>query len=203
MADDRTEHILDAALTAFCQYGYGKTTMQDIARAAGMSRAALYLHFPSKEDLFRAGSRRAHSRALGEVDTALAQQGDVLPRVDAAMTAYFGGLLAEISSSVHGGEVLGASLDVAGDIVSEAHAALVTRLAGALQTAAAAGEVQFSTSDATAEDIALLLLAVADGLRKTSAAPQALQQRKALFLRLVHAGIAPVHQADSDGNAPS
>jgi AcrR family transcriptional regulator len=202
MADDRTGHILDAALTAFCRYGYGKTTMRDVARAAGMSRAALYLYFPSKEDLFRAGSRRAHSRALDAVDAALAQQGDVLSRVDAAMAAYFGGLLAQISSSVHGGEVLDASLDVAGDIVSEAHAALVVRLAGALQTAAAAGEVQFSTSDATAEDIALLLLAVADGLKKTSADPQSLQQRKALFLRLVHAGIAPLRQPPADGNAP-
>jgi AcrR family transcriptional regulator len=202
MTDDRTGHILDAALTAFCQYGYGKTTMQDVARAAGMSRAALYLHFPSKEDLFRAGSRRAHSRALDEVDAALAQHGDVLSRVDAAMAAYFGGLLAQISSSVHGGEVLDASLDVAGDIVSEAHAALVVRLAGALQTAAAAGEVQFSTSDATAEDIALLLLAVADGLKKTSADPQSLQQRKALFLRLVYAGIAPLRQPPAEGNAP-
>ncbi|MDQ0956453.1 AcrR family transcriptional regulator [Streptomyces sp. B4I13] len=202
MADDRTEHILDAALTAFCQYGYGKTTMQDVARAAGMSRAALYLHFASKEDLFRAGSRRAHSRALGEVDTALTQQGDVLSRIDAAVTAYFGGLLTQISSSVHGGEVLDASLDVAGDIVSEAHAALVARLASALHTAAAAGEVQFSTSDATAEDIVLLLLAVADGLKKTSADPQLREQRKALFLRLVTAGIAPMRQPPTESNAP-
>ncbi|MFD5271753.1 TetR/AcrR family transcriptional regulator [Streptomyces sp. NPDC058335] len=202
MADDRTEHILDAALTAFCQYGYGKTTMQDIARAAGMSRAALYLHFPSKEDLFRAGSRRAHAQALVEVDTALAEQGDVLSRVDAAMAAYFGGLLAQISSSVHGGEVLDASLDVAGDVVREAHAALVARLASALEAAAAAGEVQFSTSDATAEDIALLLLAVADGLKKTTTDPRLRQERKALFLRLVHAGIAPPRHPLSEDNAP-
>ncbi|MEN8655495.1 helix-turn-helix domain-containing protein [Streptomyces sp. 21So2-11] len=202
MADDRTEHILDAALTAFCQYGYGKTTMQDVARAAGMSRAALYLHFPSKEELFRAGSRRAHSRALGEVDTALAERGDVLSRVDAAMAAYFGGLLAQISSSVHGGEVLDASLDVAGDIAGEAHAALVTRLASALHAAEASGEVQFSTSDANAEDIALLLLAVADGLKKTSTDLGPRQERKALFLRLVHAGIAPLRHPSSEGNAP-
>lgn len=191
MADDRTAHILDTALTVFCQYGYGKTTMQDIARAAGMSRAALYLHFPSKEELFRAGSRRAHSRALGEVDAALAEQGEVLSRVDAAMAAYFEGLLAKISSSVHGGEVLDASLDIAGDIVSDAHAALAARLASALHAAEAAGEVQFTTSAATAEDIALLLLVVAEGLKKTSADPRSRREHKALFLRLVHAGITP------------
>jgi AcrR family transcriptional regulator len=191
MTDDRTGHILDAALTVFCQYGYGKTTMQDVARAAGISRAALYLHFASKEDLFRAGSRRAHSRALGQVDAVLAEQGDVLPRIDAAMSAYFEGVMGEISSSVHGGELLDAGLAITGDIVSEAHAALVARLAAALNAAEAAGEVQFSTADTTAEDVAPLLLAVADGLKKAGTDPQVWRERRALFLRLVRAGIAP------------
>ncbi|WP_030620823.1 TetR/AcrR family transcriptional regulator [Streptomyces fulvoviolaceus] len=191
MADDRTGHILDTALTVFSQYGYAKTTMQDVARAAGMSRAGLYLHFASKEDLFRAGSRRAHSRALGHVDAALAERGDVLSRVDAAMAAYFEELMAQISSSVHGRELFDASLTVTGDIVSEANAALAARLASALDAAATAGEVQFSTADATAEDIALLLLAVVDGLKKTSTDPAVWRERRALFLRLMRGAIAP------------
>ena len=191
MADDRTGHILDSALTVFSQYGYAKTTMQDIARAAGMSRAALYLHFASKEDLFRAGSRRAHGRALELVDAALTEEGDALSRVDAAMAVYFGELMTQISSSVHGGELFDASLTITGDIVSEAHAALVARLVSALDAAVTAGEVRFSTVDATAEDIALLLLAVADGLKTTSADPAIWRKRRALFLRLMHRAIAP------------
>jgi AcrR family transcriptional regulator len=191
MADDRTERILDAALTVFSQYGYAKTTMQDIARAAGMSRAALYLHFSTKEDLFRAGSRRAHSRALGQVDASLAEPGDVVSRVDAAMAAYFGELMAQISSSVHGGELLDAGLTITGDVVSEAQAALASRLASALNAAAAAGEVQFSTVDTTAEDVARLLLAVTDGLKETSTDPALWRERRVLFLRLVGAAIAP------------
>ncbi|MBD9725552.1 helix-turn-helix domain containing protein [Streptomyces caniscabiei] len=191
MVDDRVGRILDAALTVFSQYGYAKTTMQDIARAAGMSRAALYLHFSTKEDLFRAGSRRAHSRALAEVDVSLAGQGDVLSRVDAATAAYFGGLMAQISSSGHGGELLDAGLTITGDIVSQAHAALAARLASALDAAAAAGEVQFSAVGATAEDIARLLLAVTDGLKETSTDPVLWREHRALFLRLVGAAIAP------------
>ncbi|WP_106401443.1 TetR/AcrR family transcriptional regulator [Actinocorallia populi] len=189
MADDRIGHILDSALIVFSQYGYAKTTMQDIARAAGMSRAALYLHFASKEELFRAGSRRAHSRALGHADAALAEQGDVLSRVDAAMTAYFGELKAQISSSVHGGELVDATLAITGNIVGEARAALVARLVSALEAAAAAGEVRLSHVDATAEDIALLLLAVVDGLQKTSADPALWHRQRALFLRLVRGAI--------------
>ncbi|QYX75174.1 TetR/AcrR family transcriptional regulator [Streptomyces akebiae] len=191
MADNRNEHILDTALTVFSRYGYAKTTMQDIARAAGMSRAALYLHFSTKEDLFRAGARRAHSRALGEVDAALAEQGDVLSRIDAATDVYFGGLMAQISSGVHGGELLDAGLTITGDIVSEAHTALAARLASALDAAAAAGEVQFSNADTTAEDIARLLLAVTDGLKETSRDPALRREHKDLFLRLVRAAIAP------------
>ena len=191
MPDDRTGHILDSALTVFRQYGYAKTTMQDIARAAGMSRAALYLHFGSKEELFRAGSRRAHSRALGLVEASLAEEGDVLSRVDAAMAAYLGELTAQISSSVHGGELFDATLTITGDVVGEAQAALVARLTSALNAAAAAGEVQFATVDATAEDLALLLLAVTDGLKETSGNPAVCRERRALFLRLMRGAITP------------
>ena len=181
MTDDRDAQILDAALTVFHQYGYGKTTMQDIARAARLSRAALYLHFPTKEDLFRAGTRRAHAQALARADEALAGPGDVVSRVDAAMAAYFGGLMAQIASSAHGGELFDASLSVTGDLVTESHEALVARLAGVL------AEADLSTVDANAEQLARMLLAVANGLQKTSTDPK---PQRALFFRVVQAAVS-------------
>lgn len=48
----RAERILESASDLFAHYGYDKTTMEDIARASGVSKGALYLHFRSKEDLF-------------------------------------------------------------------------------------------------------------------------------------------------------
>jgi hypothetical protein len=74
-----------------------------------------------------------------------------MSRVDAAMAAYFEGLTAQISSSVHGGELFDAGLSITGDIVSEANATLVARLAATLNTAGAAGDILFTTADATAE----------------------------------------------------
>ncbi|MFG3513074.1 TetR/AcrR family transcriptional regulator [Streptomyces bobili] len=189
MPDDRAGHILDSALTVFHQYGYAKTTMQDIARAAGMSRAALYLHFAGKEELFRAGSRRAHLRALGLVDASLAEQGDVLSRIDAAMAAYFTELTAQISSSAHGGELFDATHTITEDIVGEARTALVARLAVALEEAAEAGEVRFAAVDTTAEELALLLLAVMDGLKNTSTDPAGRHERRTLFLRVMRAAL--------------
>ena len=56
--DARAERILDAAADLISHYGYDKTTVSDIARAAGVSKGAIYLHWDSKEALFEALLRR-------------------------------------------------------------------------------------------------------------------------------------------------
>jgi AcrR family transcriptional regulator len=45
------EEICDVAVKMFVEHGYDNTPMSGIARAAGLSKAGLYHHFPSKEDL--------------------------------------------------------------------------------------------------------------------------------------------------------
>lgn len=45
--------IVEAAIEVFNEKGYYKTTMNDIGKKIGTSKGALYLYFPSKEDLFR------------------------------------------------------------------------------------------------------------------------------------------------------
>ncbi len=52
MADEKAERILVAAQAVFLRYGFKRTTMGDIAEAAGISRPALYLVFPLKEKIF-------------------------------------------------------------------------------------------------------------------------------------------------------
>src|ERR1700731_4289007 len=47
------EAILVAATTAFLRYGFKKTSMDDVARAAGVSRQGLYFYFETKDLLFR------------------------------------------------------------------------------------------------------------------------------------------------------
>ncbi|SIS84234.1 TetR/AcrR family transcriptional regulator [Alicyclobacillus vulcanalis] len=47
------DRIEDAAKRAFSEFGYKGTTMDQIARLAGVSKGAIYLHFPSKEALFQ------------------------------------------------------------------------------------------------------------------------------------------------------
>jgi len=50
--EEREQRILDAAEKLFSHYGYDKTTVSDIAREAGISKGAIYLHYKSKDALF-------------------------------------------------------------------------------------------------------------------------------------------------------
>ena len=46
------EKIIQAARKNFAKKGYSDTSMDDIAKSAGVSKGGLYHHFPSKEELF-------------------------------------------------------------------------------------------------------------------------------------------------------
>ncbi len=58
MNTEREQRILNAAARLIVQYGYDKTTVSEIAQAAGISKGAVYLHFDSKETLFDALIKR-------------------------------------------------------------------------------------------------------------------------------------------------
>jgi AcrR family transcriptional regulator len=51
-SDKTQDQILAAAAEVIIRLGYDKTTMSDIAEAAGLSRRTIYLYFKGKEDLF-------------------------------------------------------------------------------------------------------------------------------------------------------
>jgi AcrR family transcriptional regulator len=59
---ERREQILSAATQAFARAGFAATSLDDIAAAAGISRAILYRHFDSKSHLYRAVLDRACTR---------------------------------------------------------------------------------------------------------------------------------------------
>lgn len=71
MREPKERAILDAATATFIRYGYRRTTMADIAEAAGMSRPALYLVFENKEAIFRGVVEMMMEDALEEIRAAL------------------------------------------------------------------------------------------------------------------------------------
>ncbi len=49
--NDKENSLLDAAMELFIRYGYDKTTVNEIAKKAGISKGAVYLHFDSKQSI--------------------------------------------------------------------------------------------------------------------------------------------------------
>jgi AcrR family transcriptional regulator len=54
----RQAHVLETALTVFLRHGFRKTSMGDIAKAAGISRQGIYLHFKDKDAIFSASMQK-------------------------------------------------------------------------------------------------------------------------------------------------
>jgi AcrR family transcriptional regulator len=61
------DSILDAAGVLLGRFGYHKTTMDDLAREAGVARRTLYLHFRSKDEIFLERIDRVVERLLSEL----------------------------------------------------------------------------------------------------------------------------------------
>jgi AcrR family transcriptional regulator len=75
-ADATRARLFDAAIAAFAEKGFHGTTTRDVAAAAGMSPAALYVHHRSKEELLYLISRSGHEHTLAMVQDAIASSDD-------------------------------------------------------------------------------------------------------------------------------
>jgi AcrR family transcriptional regulator len=69
---DTRGRILDAALELFSEHGFEGTTLQQIADRLGVTKAALYYHFPSKDDLLDA----LHAPLTADLETLLTEYED-------------------------------------------------------------------------------------------------------------------------------
>ncbi|MFF4582780.1 TetR/AcrR family transcriptional regulator [Streptomyces sp. NPDC001373] len=85
---DAARRLLVAAVEAFAERGYHATTTRDIAGRAGMSPAALYIHYKTKEELLHRISRIGHDKALEILETAASGPGAADERLDAAVRSF-------------------------------------------------------------------------------------------------------------------
>ncbi|WP_104479050.1 helix-turn-helix domain-containing protein [Actinokineospora auranticolor] len=65
---DADERILDRAAALFAQHGFAHTSLRDLADAAGLSKAGLLHHFPTKEALFDAAIAVGRDRSRELLD---------------------------------------------------------------------------------------------------------------------------------------
>jgi AcrR family transcriptional regulator len=70
--EERADRILDAAAELMLRWGYNKTTIDDIARQAGVAKGTIYLHWKSREDLFTALMQREYIRVAEDIKQRIA-----------------------------------------------------------------------------------------------------------------------------------
>ncbi|MFC3502929.1 TetR/AcrR family transcriptional regulator [Micromonospora krabiensis] len=89
--DPKRAAVLAAAEGVFGRYGFQKTSMEAVAKAAGISRPGLYLIFPNKEQLYRATMQGVMERAQLAMEARFADETLSFPeRLVAALDALMG-----------------------------------------------------------------------------------------------------------------
>ena len=87
-AADRRQAILDAALDAFADSGFHETSLDDVARRAGISKALIYEHFDSKQDLFDALLETYVGELMERVMASVATASNAEERLQAGLDGF-------------------------------------------------------------------------------------------------------------------
>ena len=161
----RQKAILAAAFDVFRQYGFRRTSMEDIARAAAMSRAALYLHYRSKEDIFQSLVQHYFDATCAEVTRILARGQSASQALPAAFAAHGGPIIEALLNSPHGAEFIDAKTHASAEIVRAGEARLIGIYAGWLSAQAMAGHLLLQEFDGDAQTLAATMLAALNGMK--------------------------------------
>ena len=131
------DRILDAAMLVFRRQGFRRSSIEQAAEAAGLTRQALYHHFKSKEALFRAVIERLYANALAaeitSADAAEKAGGNLADILIAEITARLGQLIAPLDGSPHVEELFSEHLAQARDLYQKYAACYAAQLAATIE----------------------------------------------------------------------
>ncbi|WP_437588286.1 TetR/AcrR family transcriptional regulator [Sorangium sp. So ce1000] len=180
--DPRRRKLMDAALTVFLRFGFRKTSMDEVARAAGVSRQGLYLHFSTKEELFRASVGYFLDAALAAVTAALAAAERPLEeRLVAAFDAWIGRFVGALGADA--GDLSAATSELVGPLVAEHEGRFVEAVAEALR--ASGLSAAYEPAGITARQLADILVSSARGLKHGAATRDAFVEGMTIAARVV------------------
>jgi AcrR family transcriptional regulator len=178
--EPRQQKLLEAALGVFLRYGFRKTSMDEVARAARISRQGLYLHFKTKEELFRAtvqyllaGAQQAAAESLGDGSLSLEQR--LVGAFDAVVGRFVGMFGADAADLAEAGSTLVGSMLAAHEQAFAEAVAKAIRGSGLLSAYRRAG--------LSARQLADTLHATARGLKHSCATRAEFAERMGVAVR--------------------
>jgi TetR/AcrR family transcriptional regulator of autoinduction and epiphytic fitness len=184
----RISALLDAAVGVFARFGYRKTSMDDVARAAGVSRQGLYLSFANKEELFRRAVEHSLNSQLSSAIAALSRADESLDkRLIAACDAWSGRFVGTLGADA--ADLMCASTTLAGATLSEYEWQFEEALAGAI--AASSMAARCAAANLEIVDLARALHATARGLKQSSKTREEFVKGMTAAVRMT---CSPLHQ---------
>jgi AcrR family transcriptional regulator len=182
----RREAILEAATGVFLRYGFRKTSMDDLARAAGLSRQGLYLHFANKDALFGAAVLRLVEVSRTAARAALARDDlELEARLLGAFEAHQAGAVGE-SAEGHLSELLETAKALVGPVMRELEEEFVAGVTRVLKSAGVAAG--WKEAGISAKELAEHLNAASSGVKHVVTTAAAYRERMRVAIRIACRG---------------
>jgi AcrR family transcriptional regulator len=192
------DRILDAAMRVFRRHGFRRSSIEQAAEEAGLTRQALYHHFPSKEALFRAGIERLYEAALTAETTAAKAAEDrgagLADILVAEIAARFGTLFSALEGSPHLEELFSEHLAQARDLYQTYAARFAAEIATTIARVCRARKLKLARG-VTVDQLARCVEMAVHGTKSAHPSMQpldAFMNQLAVMLRMLIAGaLAP------------
>lgn len=162
--DPKARAVLRASFEAFLQIGLKRTSMQDIADSARLSRAAIYQVFRNKDDIYGTLMAAYFAMQAEDVSGALAAHDDPTRALIAAFEAQLGDAEEAMLRSPNGAEVRTVGTPATAAILVDGQAALVRVYARWLDENAVAGRIAPEALAGNSARTARIMLAGLEGL---------------------------------------
>lgn len=182
--------ILDAALRLFSQYGYRRTSIDDIAREAEIAKGTVYLSFKSKEEIFRALTETLLERVDSNVEKARALDGPIAERLIAMLEAKFGFFFETVIRSAHAKELMDSKNRLCAALFEKSGRQYMKVLREIIDAAISGGELEPSRMDLNSSDLAAMLISAAHGIESNATTPAIYHRRLREIVRVIVAGLA-------------
>lgn len=183
----RRAAILESATAVFLRYGFKKTSMDDLARAAGLSRQGLYLHYATKDVLFKAAVQHLLESSRAAARAALAGDGadEIELRLMNAFVASHGHMIGQPGAE-HMAELLATTLQILGPVFAETEEGFVADLARTLRGAGIAAA--WKPAGISAKDLAEHLHATSYGIKHRVTTAAAYREQMQVAIKIVCRG---------------
>ncbi len=163
--DLKRQRILERAAKVFLAYGIQRTTMDDIAKAAEMSRPALYLLFRNKIDIYQAIALSYFDASVAGARQVLAGDGPIDERLNLLLERSIFAMMEEFMRSPHGPEILDMKNQLAAEVLAGWKSTMASLVAEALDRAARDSGVDLAARGYSAETLASLFWDAIEGMK--------------------------------------